>query len=210
MNAEIIKRGAAAHRRVYCLLQIAAAKLSVTYRRHHRMKPPRRKEFARRRGKAQRPKSGVSLRPVPGREAWELVHPRCARVRAEDMEEVEAMLAAGETEVARDELRWLLDGCSDFIAAHRVLGELALEENDLQLARGHFGYAYEIGRRAFPGGAPPGPLPYELPANQGFLEAAKGLAWCLRQLGEVGLAKEVVKTMLDCDLSDPLGVRLWA
>ena len=36
------------------------------------------------------------------------------------------MLAAGENEVARDELRWLLDGCPDFIAAHRMLGELAL------------------------------------------------------------------------------------
>ena len=119
------------------------------------------------------------------------------------------MLAAGEYEVARDELRWLLDGCPDFIAAHRALGELALEENDLPLARGHFGYGYEIGRRAFPPDGPPGPLPYDLPANQAFLEAAKGLAWCLRQLGEAKLARQVVETMMTCDSSDPLGVRDW-
>jgi hypothetical protein len=187
----------------------SAPNLPITNRRHHRMKSPRRKEFARRGEKPDRPKSGVSLRPVPGREAWELVHPRCASVRAEDMEEVEAMLAAGEHEVARDELRWLLEGCPDFIAAHRVLGELALEENDLSLARGHFGYAYEIGLRAFPPRGLPGPLPYDLPANQAFLEAAKGLAWCLRQLGEAKLARPVVETMLACDPSDPLGVRGW-
>jgi hypothetical protein len=146
---------------------------------------------------------------VPGREAWELVHPRCARVRAEDMEEVEAMLAAGETEVARDELRWLLQGCSDFIAAHRLLGELAMEENDLPLARAHFGYAYQIGLRALPARGLPGPLPYDLPANRAFLESAKGLAWCLRQLGEGKLAQLVAENLLRWDPSDPLGVRGW-
>jgi hypothetical protein len=126
------------------------------------------------------------------------------------MEEVEAMLAAGENEVARDELRWLLDGCSDFIAAHRLLGELALEENDVRLARGHFGYGYEIGLRAMPSKGLPGPLPYDLPANQAFLESAKGLAWCLRQLGEARLADQVTAKLLALDPSDPLGVRVPA
>src|SRR5687768_16906645 len=107
----------------------------------------KRKRFRPRDGQ---PKSAVSVRQVPGREAWELVHPRCARVRAEDVEEVEAMLAAGEDEVARDELRWLLDGCPHFITAHRMLGELALAENDVQLARGHSGFAYQIGTKALP------------------------------------------------------------
>ncbi len=174
------------------------------------MKPTRRKVFARRQGKQRRAKDGVSVRAVPSRDAWELVHPRCARARAEDMEEVEKMLAAGENDVARDELRWLLDGCPNFIAAHRLLGGLALEENDLRLARGHFGHAYEIGRRAFPGRKPPGALPYDLPANQAFLESAKGLAFCLRQLGETKLGKEVVETLLACEPGDPLGVRPWA
>jgi hypothetical protein len=158
---------------------------------------------------APEPRSAVSVRPVRGRDAWELVHPRCARVRAEDMEEVEAMLAAGEPEVARDELRWLLEGCSDFIAAHRMLAELAMEQNDLPLARAHFGYAYQIGRRGLPPQGLPGPLPYDVPANQAFLESAKGLAWCLRQLGEQKLAQEVVKHLLAWDPSDPLGVRGW-
>jgi hypothetical protein len=169
------------------------------------MKPDR-KKFAHRRG-GQRRKSSVSVRQVPGGDAWELVHPRCARARAEDIEEVEAMLAAGEDEVARDELRWLLDGCPDFITAHRMLGELALEENDVPLARGHFGYAYQIGLRALPRGGLPGLLPYDRLANQAFLESAKGLAWCLRRLGEDPLAQEVTSQLLAFDPTDPLGVR---
>ena len=55
------------------------------------------------------------------------------------------MIEAGETEVARDELQWLLGGCTDLIDAHKTLGEIALVEHDLPLARGHFGYAYQIG-----------------------------------------------------------------
>ncbi len=119
------------------------------------------------------------------------------------------MIAAGEYDVARDELRWLLQGCPNFIAAHRMLGELALGENDFRLARGHFGYACEIGLRALPRGRSPAPLPYDVPANQAFLESAKGLAWCLRQLGERTLAEEVVEKLLTWDPTDPLGVRGW-
>ncbi len=58
------------------------------------------------------------------------------------------MVAAGETEIARDELRWLLSECHDFLAAHKLLGDLALADNDVRLARGHFGYAYQIGLKA--------------------------------------------------------------
>jgi hypothetical protein len=147
---------------------------------------------------------------LPDRDAFELVHPRCARLRAEDMEEVAAMIEAGEIEVARDELRWLLQGCSDLIAAHRLLGELALGDNDLQLARGHFGYAYQIGLKALPQRGLTGPLPYDVPANQDFLESAKGLAYCLRQLGETKLAEQVVSNLLAWDPGDPLGVRTLA
>jgi hypothetical protein len=128
-------------------------------------------------------------------------------MRAEDMEEVEKMLAAGEDELAMDELRWLLDGCADFIAAHKLLGELAVATGDLPLARGHFGYAYQIGERALKAAGKAVALPYDLPANQPFLEAAKGLAWCLAQQGETALAKQVVQTILTCDPADPLGVR---
>jgi hypothetical protein len=171
--------------------------------RHRSKKTPRRHRGAQER------RPTVSVRLVAGRDAWELVHPRCARDRAEDIEEVEVMVAAGEYEVARDELRWLLQGCADFIAAHRMLGELALGDNDPRLARGHFGYAYQIGLRALPPGGLPGPLPYDVPANRAFLESAKGLAWCLRQQGETTLAQEIVKNLLAWDASDPLGVGPW-
>ena len=73
---------------------------------------------------------------------------RAARDRQEDLEEVRKMLDAGEVEVATDECRWLLNGCSDCLEAHRLLGEIALAENDLPLARGHFGYAYRLGEQA--------------------------------------------------------------
>ena len=141
--------------------------------------------------------------------AWELVHPRCALERMEDLEEVRKMLDAGEVDVAIDELRWLLDGCSDFVAAHRLLGELAMADGDFRLARGHFGYAYNICVSAMPPQGLPGPLPYRLPVNQGFFESAKGLAWCLHQLAMQDMADAVLEQMLKCDPSDPLGVRAW-
>jgi hypothetical protein len=138
---------------------------------------------------------------------WELVHPRCARDRQDDLEEVSRMLDAGEVEVAQEECRWLLQGCSDCLEAHRLLGEIALSEDDLPLARGHFGYAFRLGTKALEAAGSTGPLPYRLPANQGFLSAGKALAWCLKQLGKPGMAGEVVEQLLVCDPSDPLGVK---
>src|SRR5687768_609618 len=77
---------------------------------------------------------------------WVLVHPRCTRECAEDLEEVRAMIAAGEFDVATDELRWLVSTCSDMIEGHYLLGKLAAEAAvDLQLARGHFGFGYQLG-----------------------------------------------------------------
>ena len=74
------------------------------------------------------------------------MHPRCVRDRAEDLEEVRAMIEAGELEIALDELRWLLADCREFIAAHVLLGELAVAtQGDLPLARGHFGAGYQLG-----------------------------------------------------------------
>lgn len=115
------------------------------------------------------------------------------------------MIELGEEEIALEELRWLLDGCTDFIEAHKILGELALTAEDLKLARAHFGYAWDIGIAALPNRALSGPLSYERPANQPFLEAAKGLAWSLIQLGLADTAREVLNRMLQLDPSDPLG-----
>jgi tetratricopeptide (TPR) repeat protein len=152
--------------------------------------------------------TAVQARRRPQDGAWELVHPRCARERAEDIEEVQLMLDAGEVDIAVDELRWLLSGCADFIQAHLLLGEIALEENRLRLARGHFGRAFELGYSALPERLD-APVPYRLPANQPFLQAAKGLAWCLHKLNKNAEALAVVEVLLACDPTDPLGVGTW-
>jgi hypothetical protein len=137
-----------------------------------------------------------------------LVHPRCTRDRAEDLEEVEMMIDAGELDIAKDELRWLLSGCAEFIAAHRLLGELSLAaDNDVPLARGHFGAGYQLGLQAVRRAKSPTPLLYSQPANRAFFEAGRGLAWCLEELGKGQMAEEVVETLVRLDPSDPLGLR---
>jgi hypothetical protein len=172
-------------------------------------KPGRKADAPRSAGAAavRRSPTAVQARKSPGTESWELVHPRCALDRAEDVEEVHKMVEAGEIDIAREELQWLLSGCTDMIDAHKTLGELALLDHDLPLARGHFGYAFQIGVKALDrAGATSGVL-YRLHTNQAFFEAGKGLAYCLRELGKQEMAVEVVERMLACDPSDPLGVR---
>ncbi len=100
-----------------------------------------------------------------------LVHPRCAKARQDDLEEVEEMIAASETEIARDELRWLISECHNFLAAHTLLGDLAMAENDVRLARGHFGYAYQIGLKAIDAAGHVKPLPSRHAANRAFFAA---------------------------------------
>ncbi len=172
-----------------------------------RKKPSNKASRDRRDGtKPRRSHGGIQVERVASQNAWRLVHPRCARERAEDIEEVQQMLAAGELEIARDELRWLLNSCSDFIGAHRLLGELALAEGDLRLARAHFGYAYDIGREAARS-AGARSLPYRLKANQSFLESAKALACCLHELNRPRMAVRVLERLLQWDRSDPLKAR---
>ena len=165
-------------------------------------------------GNEQRPvgRSATQLRvrKVAGEDAWEFVNPRCAADRAEDLEEVRKMIDAGETEIATDELRWLLNGCSDFLEAHKTLGELALLESDIPLARGHFGYAFQIGKKALDAAGCRGLVPYRLASNTAFHEAGKGLAFSLRELGKRELLTPVLETLLRCDPSDPLGVQGFA
>ena len=172
-------------------------------RRPDRKKPRPKRDLDR----PARGSSGLRVRQAAGEEAWELVHPRSAHDRNEDLQEVRKMIDAGEVEVARDELRWLLGGCSDFVDAHRLLGELALLQGDLPLARGHFGYAFQIGAQAMRGAPPKAVFPYRLPSNEQFFEAGKGLAWCLMQLDKADMAREVVEQLLKFDPTDPLGVQ---
>jgi len=118
------------------------------------------------------------------------------------------MIDAGELDIAKDELRWLLSGCAEFIAAHRLLGELSLAaDNDVPLARGHFGAGYQLGLQAVQRAKSPTPLLYSQPANRAFFEAGRGLAWCLEELGKGQMAEEVVETLVRLDPSDPLGLR---
>lgn len=138
---------------------------------------------------------------------WELVHPRCAIEREADVREAEAMIAAGEHEIARDELRWLLEGCSDNIAAHELLGELALDEENIPLARGHFGYAYQLGMKAIRAAGSPAPFPFEQAANQPYFSAGKGLVHCLLKLDKRDVAADVVEFLVQCDPRDPLHLR---
>jgi hypothetical protein len=151
---------------------------------------------------------GVSVRRATDGRGWQLVHPRCARDRAEDLEEVREMIEADELEIAADELHWLLSGCSEFIAAHLLLGELAVTAgNDVPLARGHFGAAYQLGVKALRREGMPSPLPYSHPANKAFFEAGRALAWCLAKLDKPSMAEEVVDVLVRLDPTDPLHLR---
>jgi hypothetical protein len=138
---------------------------------------------------------------------WQLVPPREATERADDLAEVRAMIEAGELDIAIDELRWLVSGCSDFIEAHAMLGELAVETaEDVELARGHFGYAFKLGLKALEAAGKPSPAPGSEPANRPWYEAARGLAWCFEKLGRSADADDVFATVRRYDPTDPSGV----
>jgi hypothetical protein len=130
------------------------------------------------------------------------------RERSEDLEEVQAMVEAGELDIAIDELHWLLEDCHEFIAAHALLGELALAaNNDLPLARGHFGAGYQLGLQALRRAAMPKPLLVSHPANHAFFGCGRSLAWCLGKLNKMSMAREVFDALISLDPSDPLQLR---
>ena len=164
---------------------------------------------------AKRPRKRVSTSTVGVERArsgqgFTLTHPRAARDAAEDLEEVRTMIAAGENDVAIDELRWLVSACPDMIEAHYLLGKLAVEaDHDLPLARGHFGVGYQLGAKALARTGGPMPLSALHPANRPFYDAGRGLAWCLNELGRPEMAIEVVEHLLRCDPLDPLGLKGW-
>ncbi len=86
----------------------------------------------------------IGLNRIGGND-FELVHPRAVRETELDYEEGIELWKAGDPESARDALRYTLSACHDNIWAHVALGQIALVEfRDPGLARGHFGYAFEL------------------------------------------------------------------
>jgi tetratricopeptide (TPR) repeat protein len=149
-------------------------------------RPPRRD--SRRGNPTAQPGAGsgpLGLAPVErGANVFELVHPRCVLETELDYQEGLELWNAGDPDEARDALRYALEACHDNLWIHVALGRLALEESrDPVLARGHFGYAVELARRAIPAGFS-GTLPPERPANVPFFQAVDGLLACLKALGK--------------------------
>jgi hypothetical protein len=122
------------------------------------------------------------------------VHPPCVRETELDYEEGLEIWKAGDPEGARDALRYALAACRDNMWIHAALGRIALEEfRDPSLARGHFGYAVELGKRALtPQFA--GRLPADRAGNRPFYDALEGL---IRSLDGLGLD------------ADSAGLRAW-
>ena len=157
-----------------------------------------------------KPSTGLAVQRAPNGQTWIFVHPREVRDCADDLDEVRAMIAADEADIAADELRWLLEVCRDMLEAHYLLGKLAVEhQHDLALARGHFGYAYQLGDKALARANNPTPLSPLHPANRPFFDAGRGLAWTLNELEMRDKALDVVRRLIACDASDPLHLAAW-
>ena len=152
----------------------------------------------------------ITVRRVRTSDAYELVYPRSVAARKDDMEEVRQMLAAEEIDVAEDELRWLVGGCPQLLEGHKLLGDIAAGDENWQLARVHYGYAYQLGLDAAKRIKPPATLPHARPNNRTLHEAGRGLAESLSKLGETDTAKTIVRRLLAWDPSDPLGVKAFA
>jgi hypothetical protein len=98
---------------------------------------------------------------------------------------------AGDPEGARDALRYALAACRDNVWIHVALGRIALEAfRDPALARGHFGYAVELGQRAIPPHFR-GILATERPSNRPFYDAIDGLIRTMEALGRAGDSAEL-------------------
>jgi hypothetical protein len=119
------------------------------------------------------------------------VHPPCVLRRWPDYEEGLEAWKAGAIDEARDALRFALDGCGDNLWIHVALGRIALEtDGNLPLARGHFGYAYELVQRLIPPGFS-GRLPSERHANRPLYAAIDGLLACAEREGRISELQEL-------------------
>lgn len=133
---------------------------------------------------------GMGLRPLAGND-FVLRHPNCVEEMEPDYEEGMELWRAGEPEDARDALRYALEGCGDNLWVHVALGQIALREfNDPSLARGHFGYAFELVRQAVPPHFT-GRIPIDHPLNHPMYDAIDGLIACHEALNQPREAEEL-------------------
>lgn len=144
-----------------------------------------------------RPMGAVELKSLGGNR-FVFVAPECALDRDLDLAEVIEMRAGGEFEIARDELLYLVADCRGFLEAYLQLAELALEDEDIALAKGHFGFAYEQGLEILPPQFR-GTLPSKEGYNPHFYAAGRGLARCLVARQEQDKAREVLEQLLRFD-----------
>lgn len=111
-----------------------------------------------------------------------------------DFEEGIEAWKAGAIDEARDALRFALDGCGDNLWIHVALGKIALQaDNNHALARGHFGYAFELARRVIPT-AFNGCLPADRHSNQPLYAAIDGLLACAELEGRLSEIQELRAT----------------
>ena len=143
----------------------------------------------------------LTIKPL-GNNRFAFTPPRCALERDLDLVGVEEMRNEAEPEMARDELLFLVEDCRGFLEAYNLLAELALEENDFNLARGHFGFGYESGLAALPEGFR-GQLPAAEGYNPHFFLAGRGLARCLIKKGDVRKGREVLEQLAKFDPEEP-------
>lgn len=108
------------------------------------------------------------------------------------------MIAHDEPELAREELLYLVADCRAFFPAHNLLGDLAIAEDKLNVARGHFGFVYELTMQAL-GTNFHGRLPATRGYNQHFFQAGKSLARCLATLGNLDEAADLLRQLLKLD-----------
>lgn len=146
---------------------------------------------------SRKPPGALELKALGGNR-FEFQAPECALDRDLDLQEVHEMRLASEGEIARDELLYLVADCRGFLEAYLQLAELALEEEDIGLAKGHFGFAYETGLEALPPHFR-GQLPVKEGYNCHFFAAGRGLARCLVSRNESGKAREVLEQLLRFD-----------
>lgn len=148
-------------------------------------------------GQAPKKRGGIRLTRLGGID-FELDHPKCVREMELDFEEGIELRKAGDPEAARDALRYALQGCGDNLWVHVALGLIALEDfNDPALARGHFGYAFELAQRALPPGFN-GRLPRHREANRPFYDAIDGLIACYEALNrprDVGSLRDLAAAL---------------